>query len=255
MRRDPLHHWLFEKQTGLIITVSTEQRDMILRAHPSLGDRIRVIFGGVNPERFRPDLPGAALVRADMGEKPDSAVAGIVAHLGYNRGHSWLLKAAPAVVEAVPNATLWIVGQGEIKYELREELRKPQYRRRVLMTGYRSADLPETYAAMDVGLLLGLGSEGSARAALEAMASGRPVIAVRKGSLCDTITDGKDGILVAENDVPSLQDALVRLLSNREEARRMGFAAREKILREFTENHRAAKTMAAYLDATRLRST
>lgn len=246
MRRDPIHHWLFEKATDLVITVSSEQRDFILRAYPGLSERLKVIPGGVDPARFRPDLPGAASVRADLGEKPGARVAGIVAHLGYNRGHKWLVRVAPEVIETVPNSTIWIAGQGELKEWLRKKVREPQFHGRVVMAGYRYDDLPETYAAMDVSLLLGLGSEGSARAALEAMSSARPVIAVKKGALLDTISDGVDGLLVAENDERGLRDALVRLLGNPEESQAMGQRARKKILENFTEERRAQRVLESY---------
>lgn len=246
MRRDPWHRWLFQRATGLLITVSAEQRDLILAAYPSTTPRLKVIHGGIDPEHFRPDQPGAASVRADMGERPDSMVAAIVAHLGYNRGHKWLLAAAPRVVETLPKAVIWIVGQGELKKWLRKELQAPRYRGRVLLAGYRSEDLPDTYAAVNVGLLLGLGSEGSARAALECMATARPVIAVRKGALAETITDGVDGFLVPENDTEALADALIRLLGDPDLCRRMGEAARQKVLSGFTEQTRADRTMEAY---------
>jgi glycosyltransferase involved in cell wall biosynthesis len=243
-RRDPLHRWLFEQATEGVITVSSAQQELLRRAYP--GARLEVIFGGVDPERFRFNPEGRARVRADMGEKPGAMVAGLVAHLGYNRGIHWLLAAAPKVVEALPNATIWIVGQGELKEFLRNELRHPKYRRRVLLAGYRTDDLPHTYAAIDVGLLLGLGSEGSARAVLEAMATERPVIAVRKGALIDTISHGVDGFLVEEGDVVGLEQALLHLLGDPALARQMGRAAREKIVTSFTEETRARRTLEFY---------
>jgi glycosyltransferase involved in cell wall biosynthesis len=249
MLRDPLHRRLFERHTDLVITVSTAQRDLIAAAYPAAVPHLRVILGGVDAGRFRPDPAGRAMVRGDLGERPDAMVAGIVAHLGYNRGHRWLMAAAPRVVEEVPNAVVWIVGQGEIKYELRAEARRPEYRSRVIMAGYRDDDLAATYAAMDVGLLLGLGSEGTARAALEAMATARPVIGVRKGALLDTITHGEDGLLVPENNARALSAALIELLGNPEKTRQMGEAARRKMLASFTEERRAERTMEAYLEA------
>lgn len=245
-RRDPLHRWLFQNATEGVITVSTAQRDLITRAYPKAN--VRTIFGGVNPEKFRFNPEGRRKVRADMGEKPEAMVAGLVAHLGFNRGIQWLLAAAPKVVEAVSHATIWIVGQGELKDYLRRELRDPKYRRRVLLAGYRTGDLADTYSAMDVGLLLGLGSEGSARAALETMATSRPVVAVRKGALIDTITHGVDGLLVEENDVEGLAKALIELLSNPERTRLMGEAARQKIISLFTEERRARLTLDFYFE-------
>ena len=247
LRTDWWHRWLFESATDLLITVSEEQGQQHREAYPKLAERIRVIYGGVDPEVFRPENDGSG-IRTDMGEKPGARIAGIVAHLGYNRGHKWLLKAVPALAQAVPEAIVWIVGQGELRRTLRKESRKPEYDRRVFLAGYRTTDLPETYAAMDCGLLLGLGSEGSARAALETMATGKPVIAVAKGALAETITDGKDGYLLKENDVEGLSRCLIDLLGNPEKCAAMGRAARQTILDRFTGQRRFERTEAAYAE-------
>lgn len=253
MRRDPWHKWLFAKATDLIITVSTEQKELIAASYPGARANIDVVFGGVDPQRFTPEGDGAPGIRADMGEKPGAVVGGIVAHLGYNRGHRWLLKSAVPALQQAARGVLWIVGKGEMRKELRRECLNPIYHNRLVMAGYRSRDLPETYRAMDFALLLGLGSEGSARAALEAMASGRPVIGVRKGALIDTINSGIDGFLVDENDVPGLTDCLTRLMNDPQLCQRLGAAARRKILEQFTEEKRHTETISAYRRAYKAR--
>lgn len=246
MRKDPFHKWLFEKVTDEIITVSQEQADLICTGYPKTRGKISIVKGGVDPEFYKPDMEGAKLIRADMGEKPGARIAGIVAHLGYTRGHKWLLEAAPAVLKAVPEAVIWIVGQGELKNWLMKEVLDPKYLGRVVMAGYRKTDLRETYSAMDVGLLLGLGSEGSARATLEAMAMEKPVIAVKKGALIETISHGENGFLVEENNVEQLSEALIKLLGNPSLCKSMGQNARETILREYTEELRHKNTIAVY---------
>lgn len=253
MRRDPWHRWLFAQATDLLITVSTEQRELIAAAYPQARANVEVIYGGVDPDRFHPAVEGAAAVRADMGEKPDSIVGGIVAHLGYNRGHRWLLQSAPAALQRAPHGVIWIVGKGEMKKELRRACHDPKYQHRMFMAGYRSDDLPQTYAAMDFVMLLGLGSEGSARAALEAMASGKPIIGVDRGALRDTITHGVDGYLIKEGDVQALTDHLAELLSSRDRCEKMGAAARAKILAKFTEHRRGELTIDAYTRAAAIR--
>jgi glycosyltransferase involved in cell wall biosynthesis len=246
MRRDPVHRWLFDHATDAVITVSTEQKAIITEAYPSLSENLYVVPGAVDTNKFKPDPEGGMMVRNDMGERLNARVAGIVAHLGYNRGHAWLLRAAPAVINAVPGCSIWIVGQGEIKYRLRDQVHAPQFKERVVMAGYRTTDLPQTYAAMDVALLLALGSEGSARACLEAMACGKPVIAVRKGALVDTIEHGKNGLLVNENDENALAEAMIQLLSDPDLSMEMGKAARNTIIEKFTEQRRHDATMEVY---------
>ena len=246
MRRDPMNRALFERMTDMVITVSSAQEELIRAAYPAIGNRVRVIHGGVDPSRFRPDLPGVAEMRKELGAGPDTVVAGIVAHLGFNRGHRWLMRSVQVALDRIPNAAVWIVGDGEIRDELRNEAALPRYRRQVVMAGYRKGDLPVVYAAMDVGMLLGLGSEGSARAALETMSSGRPLIGVRRGALLDTVTEGHDGFLVPENDTEALASALVTLLNDRARIREMGANARSTVLTRFTETLRAENTLAAY---------
>lgn len=249
MRRDPWHTWLFATATNLLITVSSEQAQLIEDAYPRARALVKTIFGGVDPARFHFSEKGRATVRADMGEGPDAVVGGIVAHLGYNRGHRWLLQSAVPALEQARRGVIWIVGKGEMKKELRRECLDKKYDGRLVMAGYRSDDLPEAYSAMDFAMLLGLGSEGSARAALEAMACGRPVIGINKGALRDTITDGVDGFLLEENDVQGLTDRLARLMNSRELCETMGKAAQEKILEQFTEQRRYEKTTEAYQEA------
>ena len=61
-------------------------------------------------------------------------------------------------------------GRGALKKKLQSEIASSPLRDHVVMAGYRRHDLPETYAMLDVGLFLGMGSEGTCRAALETLA-------------------------------------------------------------------------------------
>ena len=70
--------------------------------------------------------------------------------------------------------------------------------------------------------------EGVPTVLLEAMAAGRPVVATRVGHVEGIVDDGSEGYLVEPGDVPGLADRLVRLLSDRALAARMGAAGRER---------------------------
>jgi glycosyltransferase involved in cell wall biosynthesis len=71
--------------------------------------------------------------------------------------------------------------------------------------------------------------------ALEAMISGRPVIASKIGGLSDTVADGETGLLVPPDDATALAEALRRLLADRDLREQMGQAGRKR-----SENFRAA---------------
>jgi len=247
-RTDPFHRWLFAQRNDLTIATSRSLLSLFdgrVRLPEGAG---RVIYGGVDYEVFHPDRSGAAF-RREFEIPPDAPVVGIVARLSPGRGHDWLLDATPAILERMPEARIIIAGRGARKRTLRQRIAAAGLDRRVLMAGYRRHDLPETYAALEVALFLGMGSEGTCRAALEAMATGRPVIAPRAAAMPEIIDNGATGLLVAPNDPRALADAILRLLADRQERERMGRAARQAVVARFNERRRAELTLAAYREA------
>ena len=101
-------------------------------------------------------------------------------------------------------------------------------RREVLFTGYRDTDLPAVLQALDTFVLMGAGSDESCRAALDAMAAGRPVVARRVGALPDAVEHGVSGLLVDDERPESVEAALAALAGDPERARRMGEAGRRR---------------------------
>jgi glycogen synthase len=69
-------------------------------------------------------------------------------------------------------------------------------------------------------------NEGMGRVLVEAMASGKPVVASRVGGIPDLVKDEKTGLLVPPGDEKALANAIMRLANNPTEARRMGAAGK-----------------------------
>ncbi|MBW1811376.1 MAG: glycosyltransferase family 4 protein, partial [Deltaproteobacteria bacterium] len=99
--------------------------------------------------------------------------------------------------------------------------------------GYRD-DLPGLYRGLDLKVLLAPGNDGTCRAALEAMASGVPVLATDTGALSEIVTDGQTGKLIAKDDSAALATALVEMLSDLESSKKMGIRARKQVEEEYT---------------------
>ena len=124
----------------------------------------------------------------------------------------------------VPEATLHLVGRGTL-HEVPQRL---------------VADLPdqtrwtEALSAAEVArvldeatvLVLPSRSEGLGRVVVEAFCRGRGVVASRVGGIPDIVTDGDNGLLVPSGDATALAEALVRVLSDRPLAERIGSAGR-----------------------------
>jgi glycosyltransferase involved in cell wall biosynthesis len=93
--------------------------------------------------------------------------------------------------------------------------------------------------------------EGFGVACLEAMAAGRPVVASAVGGLRDLVVDGETGLLVPPGDVSALRAALERLLGDAELRARLGRAARDRVLAEFTWQRYTDEVRRAYDDVRR----
>jgi len=91
--------------------------------------------------------------------------------------------------------------------------------------------------------------EGFGVACLEAMAAGRPVVASSVGGLRDLVVDGVTGLLVPPGDVAALRAALEQLLADAGLRKRLGRAARERVLAEFTWKRYAEHIQRAYDEA------
>jgi glycosyltransferase involved in cell wall biosynthesis len=118
----------------------------------------------------------------------------------------------------------------------------------VFFAGYRDDDLPAVLGALDVFVLMGAGSDESCRAALEAMAAGRPVLAARVGALPDAVLHGETGLLLDEPSPAAVCASLARLLSAPSEAHAMGEAGRRRALLLFTSERHAEAMEALYLE-------
>ena len=95
---------------------------------------------------------------------------------------------------------------------------------------------------MDVKVYLASGSDASCRAVLEAMACGLPVIVYPVGAVFETLGDGLTGYPVANNDPEALARRLAELLGDRNVARKMGEAARQRV----EEDYRLQRTKEFY---------
>jgi glycosyltransferase involved in cell wall biosynthesis len=244
-RIDRWHRWLFCAKTDQAIATSHQLKQLISEKLALANGELAVVAGAVNTERFHPELDGSS-IRSELDLPPDAPVAGFVARMSPQRGHLWLLDSLPAVYRALPEARIILVGRGPLKPRIRGRIALAPHAGKTIWAGYRTEDLPETCAAMDIALFLGQGSEGSNRSILEAMAAGRPVIALNSGAAPDYLEDGVNGLLVPPGDCQALSEAILALLGNLPRAREMGRRARATVEQRFTEQARAQKTIDVY---------
>ncbi|HSM93574.1 MAG TPA: glycosyltransferase family 4 protein [Anaeromyxobacteraceae bacterium] len=207
-------------------------------------ERILATRGAVDADVFTPDGPD---LRAELGIEPGTPVAGIVSRIKAGRRIEELVDAFRAVADRLPDARLVLVGRGEGLEEIRVRVAHRGLQEHVIFAGYRTgAALSAAYRTFDVKVLLAEGNDGTCRALLEGMASGRPGVAYRLGAPAEAVVDGVTGLLVEPGEVGGLADALVELLGAPDRARAMGAEARERMRTLFTERARG-EAIAAFL--------
>jgi glycosyltransferase involved in cell wall biosynthesis len=139
-----------------------------------------------------------------------------------------LVTALAQVKTSVPNAELRLVGAGTLADEqsLRTVAAKAGVEGSVTFAGLISDVAPEIRMARVVALPSSC--EGVPTALLEAMASGRPVVATNVGHVSSIVDEGIEGFLVRLGDTTAMADRLTRLLADPVMALRMGRAARSR---------------------------
>ena len=150
----------------------------------------------------------------------------------WKRGNEQLLEAAALVRQAIPSATLVVVGDGPLRPALEARAQELGLNGSVRFLG-AVPQAARLIPHFDVFVLSSVW-EGMSNSLLEAMAAGRPVVATRVGGNPEVVVDGETGLLVPPRDARALADATVRLLRDRELARRFGDAGRRRVESQFT---------------------
>jgi glycosyltransferase involved in cell wall biosynthesis len=198
-----------------IVANSRDVAAYIRRAYAAPGQRIRVIYNGIDVERFHPSA-------ADRDVGPIVSIGRLVDQ----KNHDLFLRAAAALSGEVAEARFMIVGDGWLRQQLERQASQLGIADRVVFAGERG----DIDAIVRTASLFWLTSrwEGMPNVVLEAMASGVPVIATAVGGTRELVREGVDGFVVAPDDVAAFVRHSRDLL--RDGAVRRGFsrAARER---------------------------
>jgi glycosyltransferase involved in cell wall biosynthesis len=218
---------LLTRWTDKFIGVAAAHGQHLIDNERFPSDKVAVIPNGVEVERFHPQRDGAR-VRAELGLDRNVPVAGIVAALRPEKNHELFLRAAAHVRARVPAARFLIIGDGPLRPGLEQLATELKIENAVHFLGTR-ADIPELLSALDVFVLTSK-IEANPVSILEAMASGKPVIAPRVGSISESVSDGETGYLTEPNDERQVAARLVELFGDARQARHLGEAGRQAVV-------------------------
>jgi glycosyltransferase involved in cell wall biosynthesis len=240
-----------------VVAVSQSVAADVRRVLPSRTP-VRSIYNGVDPDRFRPDGPGAgdgaALDRAaGLDEAPPGTVrVGLVATFATWKGHDVFLEAAARIDPSHP-ARFYVVGGpiyrsagSQVSIDgLKAHAEALGLTGRVAFTGHQ-ADPARVMRGLDVVVHASTRPEPFGRVIVEAMACGRAVAAMVEGGAAELFHDGVDALGAPPRDPAALAAALVRLIDDADLRARLGRAGRAAALERFDRAHIAAEWAAVY---------
>lgn len=239
------------KSTREVITVDTRIKEYILKETGVTGNMIKNF---IDVESFKPEIERRAEFRDTYGFSQDELIFFVPRRLTKKNGVMYPILSLPAVVEKFPNARVVFAGTGEMMEPMKQKAAELGVSNNITMLGaVDHSVMMQYYALANVALVPSIYSAGVEEAtsisALEAMGSGVPLIACAVGGLKEIVDSGKDGLLVEEQNVEELSDAMIRLLEDPAYGEQLAEAGRAKIIEEYSHFAAAEKYEAIYLKA------
>jgi glycosyltransferase involved in cell wall biosynthesis len=225
---------LLARITDAFVAVSPRHRQELIEEDHYPAARLHVIPNGVDTDRFRV-RPAERSIRDALHLPAVAPVVGCVAIFRPEKNHARLLRVARRVLSEIPQVHFVVVGDGAERANIESMAAQTGLSERCRFTGRRS-DVADLLTLFDVKLLTS-NIETSPVSILEAMASGKPVVATRVGSVPDIVSEGVTGFLANPEDEEMLAARTSHLLRDRDLALRMGRAGRERVLRDHTTEH------------------
>ena len=233
-----------------IVAVAEAVRNVLVDFDQVPPDKVRVIYGSFDPERFR-ERQDRKLCRAELQIAESAKVVGILANLDRKKGHRLFFQMVSEVLAAHPRTVFLVIGGGDLE-RTRELARDQGVLEAVRFTGFR-ADVERLLCALDVSVNCSSDGEGLTGAIRESMALGLPVVCTDVGGNSELVRNGGTGLLVASGDAPGLARAVLRLLDEPEEAARMAEQGRALVHQRMNNEYRCDQVMAFYRELLALR--
>jgi glycosyltransferase involved in cell wall biosynthesis len=247
VRFNAANRYLYGRAVDHLILVSESVRERFgpfLEARLLSPEKITVAHSAYRADLFHDRVETASL-RRELGLAGAGPIAGVLARLVEDKGHTHLFAAWERVRARHPGAVLLVAGRGPLEGTLRAEVKERGLSDSVRFLGFRD-DAAEITALLDVAILPSIGCDASSASIKEAMVMARPVVATDVGGAREIIDDGVTGVIVPPADPEALAAAILAILDDGARARAMGERARESVRSRFGASLLAAAELSVY---------
>jgi len=207
--------------------------------------KIHIIPNGVDIEKFSSDRVNANTAKDMLGLNTTEHVVLIVANFRPVKGYRFLVEAIPLILKDVPKTVFLFIGDGPEKPKIVRRIKELGVSDKAIFVGSVSPELmPLYYAAADIFVLPSI-SENFPLTVLEAMSSGKPIVATSTGAIPELVHEGVSGIVVKPMDSAALAKAIIKFLMDPSLRENAGRLSRE-IAKKYDWNVIAEKTLSLY---------
>ncbi len=197
--------------------------------------RSHLVPYGVDPSQFTRIENAGPMLRQELGLADDTLIVFAVGRMVYKKGFEYLIRAVPAILREHPNARIVLAGGGDLESRLVSLVKQLGVEKSVIMPGWVSRDrMPLYFSGCDLFVLPSVvdqqgNVDGLPNTLLEAMASGRPVVATTVAGVPLAVKDGENGLLVPEKQPGELSAAINLLLRAPDLRAQYGEAGRRRV--------------------------
>ena len=220
------------------------RRQMIKDGIPD--ERIRVVHSGIDLSRFDGVRPHDFHTEFDL--PPGAPIVGDVAAFGWHKAQEVLVRALPHVLEHVPGAHVFLIGEGKCRPAVEAEAERLGVADRVMFTGFRR-DVPALILGMDCFVMCSV-LEGLCTSLLDALALRCPAVGSAVGGIPEVLVHERTGLLVPPREPPALAAAIVRVLTDKELAGGLRERGRAHVEQGFTTDTMVEGNLAVYRELT-----
>ncbi len=215
-----------------IIAISKQQKQELLDFGITNSSKIAVINLGFEFENILPSKDEKNFFRKRYNIPAEAKIIGIIGRLVPIKNHLLFLAIAEEIIKTRENVFFVIIGDGDLKEAITQEIQKRNLSERVLITGFIE-DLKMVYADIDL-VLLTSENEGTPVALIEAMACKKIVMSTKVGGVEDFIIPGKNGFYFPSNEKRGFVEEINRWLDNPDAYNDMADEAYNSAIKNFS---------------------
>ena len=219
------------KITDYVVPVSLDLSKYLKKVVKIEPRKIHEINNGIDTDYFSPREKDKKLLK-ELCIPNNTLIVGNIARLAPVKDHITLINAFALTEKHCHDMRLLIIGDGSERVNLEKLINELNLSDKIALLGFRR-DIKEILSLFDLFVLSSI-SEGTSITILEAMASGKPVIATDVGANSDIITESVSGFLVPAKNAKVMAEKIAFFYKNRSMGELMGRKGREHVIGKFS---------------------